>query len=62
MSPVEYIAQQRISRACHLLQNTDNSIAQIANTCGYPDFSYFTRVFRKRLGMTPSEYRNSPRG
>ncbi len=47
----------RIDRACHLLARTELGLVQIALECGFGDQSYFTRVFRKRVGQTPGDYR-----
>ena len=54
---VEYINQQRIARACELLDHTDLNVSETAIACGYPDPSYFTWLFRKTVGMTPKGYR-----
>lgn len=53
----ELVTRLRIDRACHLLAHTDQPLAQIAQECGFGDQSYFTRVFRKRTGRTPGDYR-----
>jgi AraC-like DNA-binding protein len=53
----ELLTRLRIDRACHLLAQADQPLAQIAQACGFGDQSYFTRVFRKRTGQTPGEYR-----
>lgn len=50
---------QRILLAKHLLQDTREPIAQIAEKVGYEDQLYFSRVFRKRVGLSPSAYRRS---
>ena len=54
----EYILQVRISMAKHLLMKTDFSIGQIASRCGIDDVAYFSSVFRKCVGKTPTAYRN----
>lgn len=47
----------RINRAKILLTKTDKSITQIAAECGYDDFTYFSRQFKKSTNMTPRDYR-----
>ena len=59
MSPGEYITHQRILYACALLQNTDIPVAQAAEACGYSDPLYFSRIFRKKMGMPPVQYRSA---
>jgi AraC-like DNA-binding protein len=53
------LTRLRVDRACHLLVHTNDDLAQIALNCGFGDHSYFTRVFRKLAGQTPSDYRRS---
>lgn len=57
-TPLAYITQRRIERAELLLITSDMTVKEIAFRLGYEDFSYFNRVFRKWVGMTPLEYRN----
>jgi len=57
-TPVKYINNLRLYKACELLKNTDIPISQIAYQCGFTDSNYFSRVFRELRGMTPREYRN----
>ncbi|MBR2986516.1 MAG: helix-turn-helix domain-containing protein [Clostridia bacterium] len=57
MSPQEYLLRLRINIACDLLHNTALPIAEIALSVGCPDARYFSRLFMKRMGMTPSDYR-----
>ncbi len=57
----ELLTQLRIDRACHLLGHTELGLVQIALECGFGDQSYFTRVFRKRIGQTPGAYRRDRR-
>lgn len=53
-----YIQQQRIKKAKGLLSRTNDSINEIAQKVGYDNFSYFSHIFRKKVGLTPNEYRN----
>lgn len=55
--PTEYIANLRMQKARELLRGKNASITDIALYCGYGDSNYFSRIFRKYNGMTPSEYR-----
>ncbi len=57
----ELICEKRMDAARALLRGTDDSVRQISETVGYADFNYFTRVFRCRTGVTPSEYRRQAR-
>lgn len=55
----DYITQVRIKNAQEYLTCTSNSIQQIASDVGYSDEKYFSRIFKKIMGCTPSEYRKS---
>ena len=57
-SPVDYLTSYRIMQAKRLLTETDLSITAVARSAGYEDNLYFSRVFRKNTGITPTEYRN----
>ena len=52
----EYINYVRISHAEHLLTNTDLSVTDIAFACGFNDSNYFSSVFRKLKGVSPTQY------
>jgi transcriptional regulator GlxA family with amidase domain len=54
----ELLTRLRVDRACQLLVRTDALLAQIALECGFGEQSYFTRVFHKRMGRTPGDYRH----
>lgn len=54
---MEFIWKERISSACYLLCNSDNSISQIAGYFYFSSPSHFSFLFKKHTGMTPSEYR-----
>ncbi len=54
---VEYLVNYRMQEAKRLLANPDMPVADVAAAVGYNDPSYFTRVFRKQEGVSPSEFR-----
>ena len=54
----EYIHELRLSKAKELLDTTDMSIGDIALKCGVEDVGYFSTLFRKAVGMTPTAWRN----
>lgn len=60
MSPLEYINLVRVQTACNYLKNTDESIIDIANKCGFTTPSTFNRNFRQVTGVSPSEWRRRP--
>ncbi len=57
MSPVQYITEIRLKIARKLLATTNDSVVRIAEHVGYPDSFYFSRLFKKHVGMCPSAYR-----
>ncbi|WP_068475742.1 helix-turn-helix domain-containing protein [Saccharicrinis aurantiacus] len=58
-SPQHYINSKRLEKAQHLLKTTALSISDIAYDTGFNDPQYFTRLFTKNIGASPSEFRNS---
>lgn len=58
VTPLQYLTDVRISHAKYYLRNTDHSITEIAELCGFSSYSYFCTVFRKQCGITPSAFRN----
>ena len=57
LSPWEYLTRYRIRQARQLLRITNDSIADIALQVGFDDKAYFTRVFHRYTGCSPSIYR-----
>jgi len=58
VSFVEYLTQLRMEKAKELLRRPDEKVYEIALAVGYQDSRYFSQIFRKYTGDTPSEYRN----
>jgi AraC-like DNA-binding protein len=58
-SVLEFITDERIMLASQLLLERELSIKQVARTVGYPDPHYFTTLFGRRTGKTPSEFRRA---
>lgn len=56
-SPLAWVIEQRIHRACNLLRHSDRRITEIAFDVGFNDSNYFTRQFRKCTGLSPRDYR-----
>ncbi|MCX7845427.1 MAG: AraC family transcriptional regulator [Dictyoglomaceae bacterium] len=57
MSPIEYINKVRVEKATEFLRNTDMSISDIAFECGFNNISYFIKVFKTYMKITPLKYR-----
>ncbi len=58
-SAVEYISSRRISRAKELLYFSSCSVTEIAEQCGFKSVHYFSRVFKKKTGRSPADYRRN---
>ena len=61
MSPQEYLANYRLTRAAELLDVTDLPIGSVAMSCGYRDPLVFSKAFKGKKGMSPSQYRKKSR-
>ena len=55
--PMQYIVSLRIAAAKGYLENSDKNINEISNIVGYENALYFSRLFKKHTGTTPSEYK-----
>lgn len=56
-TPLQFILKLRLSNAQNLLENSNLTIAEIASAVGYENPLYFSRIFHKHIGVSPSEYR-----
>ena len=54
----DYLNGFRIDRAAQMMIETEHTISEISYACGFNNLSNFNRVFRERIGTTPSDYRN----
>jgi AraC-like DNA-binding protein/mannose-6-phosphate isomerase-like protein (cupin superfamily) len=59
MTFVSYLTHVRLTAAVDLLRHTELSIGEIASAAGFPDQSYFGRVFRNSFGTTPTKFRGA---
>ena len=57
----QYVLRVRVEAACRHLAQTDETIAAIAQECGFFDHAHFARCFRQIMGITPSDYRQQQR-
>jgi transcriptional regulator GlxA family with amidase domain len=57
MSPLEYVHALRIEEAKQMMEMGDDSIEAIAQEVGYEDAAFFSRLFRRKVSLTPSQYR-----
>ncbi len=55
---VEYLTRRRVEEAKALLKSPEHSIKEVGVACGYSDPNYFSRIFKKATGMTPTEYKD----
>ena len=59
LSPLAYFNQLKVQHACELLKKTDLKMNQICYKVGIEDSLYFSRLFSKIIGMSPTEYRKA---
>lgn len=57
MSPMEYVHTLRLEESKPLLETTELPIEAVANEVGYEDASFFGRLFRRQVSLTPAQYR-----
>ena len=56
LTPAQYLLSLRIANAQSLLEHSDYNVSEIASIVGYESPLYFSRVFKNRLGVSPSQY------
>lgn len=61
-APIDYYLRLKMQRACQLLDLTNNSIKEISVSLGLSDPYYFSRLFKKIIGASPSDYRSKLKG
>jgi AraC-like DNA-binding protein len=59
LPPHRWLLERRVERSKSLLMTTALSLVDIANTCGFAEQSHFTRVFTKRVGISPGAWRRA---
>lgn len=55
----EFLINRRLSAAMEILRSQNISVHEVARITGFSDTPYFTRIFKKRIGITPSEYKKT---
>ncbi|MBQ6894979.1 MAG: helix-turn-helix transcriptional regulator [Clostridia bacterium] len=60
-TPVEFLTETRINHACYLIDIYKDSmnLSEISEKCGYTDYVYFSRQFKKVMGISPKNYMKS---
>lgn len=60
MSINEYLARERIRLACRTIRQTGLPMTRVAEQCGFHDYPYFYKTFKKYTGLSPAEYKEKP--
>ncbi|OME29931.1 AraC family transcriptional regulator [Paenibacillus odorifer] len=55
--PIQYITRKKITKAKELLRGTQSSVGEIAHDLGFSELYYFSKQFKKNVGLSPSEFR-----
>lgn len=58
-SPIRYVIDKKTAMAKKMLENSNTSVERIAELLEFESSSYFCKLFKKKTGMTPTEYRNN---
>ena len=57
MTPLDYVHALRLEEAKQMLETDELPVEAVANEVGYEDPSFFGRLFRRKVGLTPAQYR-----
>ena len=57
--PKDYLVRIRLQRAAELLQNKGSSVREAARAVGYEDMYTFSKIFKKKYGLSPMQYKNT---
>ena len=57
VAPLTYVHTLRLEESKQILETSDAPIEAVANQVGYEDSSFFGRLFRRHVGLTPAQYR-----
>ena len=60
-APMDFFLHLKMKRACRMLRTTDYYVYEVAQKMGYTDQYYFSRIFKRIVGMSPKEYKRSDR-
>ncbi len=61
MPPHRYVLEQRVRKACELIERSEQPLTRIALNLGFADQSHFSRSFHAVVGLTPSQFRRAHR-
>ncbi len=59
LTPLDFIRNIKMKRACQMLVEHKLTISEIAYTLGYTNPKYFTKCFKDEMGLTPAEFQQS---
>lgn len=59
LSPLDYLNQIRINKSIELLKNTEKSVKEVCFLCGFQSPQYFSRIFKRQIGLSPREMARS---
>lgn len=59
ITPLDFLREARIKRACQLLTDTGATVSEVAFSCGFADPKYFSRCFKSSVGMSPTDFKNA---
>ncbi len=60
LTPMDFVKNVRMKKACRLLQSKDMNISEVAFAVGFSDPKYFAKCFKDEYGITPSQYQQKP--